>query len=457
MFDSGSSPRRYHLVLVHGTAARGAPWTRHATSKLCKHLKGVAGLEPTFSYSDWTGSNTRQARVDGAEKLRADEHVRNAADGTLVLVGHSHGGSVIAQALVDDEQLCKRTAGVVFMATPFVHARLLPMAGHLPKGPALLAGFSSAILVIVCGIALLASAGWPDRTSVLLNAVALGLPYIGLLTWWKTSVWAGRLLGNQGGDLSVATRGELSARIGQLDMAVLEKRGVNHRALLLRSTADEAASGLATAQLLGRIASDLPALTWKLPGRLGTKLRSKAGFDGKEPPRWFLQTFAVGMSVVALAFAISGAAALLPHWEALLSASTVIQDTGERALEALLMVFTLLFLGVISMLLLAVPLLLLGLPIKLFASLLYGIRGWPVFKSMFVELSVEPAPPGAWLVHQFDANVPEGAAAPPTADSDHAEQARRRADTVLAHSFVYDDPRAHRDIAAWLLRGCRWS
>jgi pimeloyl-ACP methyl ester carboxylesterase len=96
----------YHLVLVHGTGARGAPWTREPTSSLCAHLKAALGEPPSFSYSDWSGRNTHRAGADGARALI--EHLRDEApaDRPLVLVGHSHGGSVIAHALVQDESLC---------------------------------------------------------------------------------------------------------------------------------------------------------------------------------------------------------------------------------------------------------------------------------------------------------------------------------------------------------------
>jgi hypothetical protein len=108
-----------------------------------------------------------------------------------------------------------------------------------------------------------------------------------------------------------------------------------------------------------------------------------------------------------------------------------------------------------------------------YAVTVYGLRGWPVLQALYVELSVEPAPPGEWRVHQLDskhyeseveraqqkeleANLAMALAGGDTAD---VEQAMRLAiasaeekpqDTALAHSFVYNDPRAHRAIERWL-------
>ena len=64
------------------------------------------------------------------------------------------------------------------------------------------------------------------------------------------------------------------------------------------------------------------------------------------------------------------------------------------------------------------------------------LRGWPVFQAFYVELSVEPAPPGEWRVHQLD--------------SMRYESAVTQGETTLAHSFVYNDRRAHRAIEEFL-------
>jgi len=51
-------------------------------------------------------------------------------------------------------------------------------------------------------------------------------------------------------------------------------------------------------------------------------------------------------------------------------------------------------------------------------------------------LSVEPAPPGEWRVHQLD--------------SKYYQPAATQGENTLAHSFVYNDARAHRAIEKFL-------
>jgi pimeloyl-ACP methyl ester carboxylesterase len=108
---------RFHVV--HGTGARGADWTKPDRSSLCQYLEKALGRDHvSFSSPEWTGHNTYQARVDGARLLR-EEVQQVTGDGRVtILVGHSHGGSVIAHALAADEALRKRVDGVI-------HARAL--------------------------------------------------------------------------------------------------------------------------------------------------------------------------------------------------------------------------------------------------------------------------------------------------------------------------------------------
>jgi hypothetical protein len=98
-----------------------------------------------------------------------------------------------------------------------------------------------------------------------------------------------------------------------------------------------------------------------------------------------------------------------------------------------------------------VPVLVLGTPFKLLSLFAYGLRGWPVLKAMFVELSVEPAPPGWWRLHRLEANGFERAAEPPQGPE---AQPPSSDESTLSHSDVYNDARARRVIAAWLANRC---
>jgi pimeloyl-ACP methyl ester carboxylesterase len=421
----------YHLVLVHGTGARGAEWTR-PESALCRHLTRAFPDQVSFSSPEWTGRNTFQARVDGAKKLR--EEVQKATrDGRVpILVGHSHGGSLIAHALAREGALCREVGGVVFLATPFIHARQLPLGRHLPKGPALLAGLLCAIAVFVAGLWVIASAGWPGNGSRVLSTLAIGLVYLGLFIWWVTFREVGRFLGVSNGLITKRTTEKLAALVGQLDLGELESRGLNKRALLIRSTADEAASGLAAVQLLGRIASDLPSLTWKLPRSVWEWFCRRAGLDGPEPPGWVARSFGLVVLLAAAGFSIRGAA-WLSEWPALRLIDAQLRDVSSSAVRTVFTAFVWMANGVVLLLLATVPLIAIGIPLKLLGLLLYGLRGWPVLQALYIELSVEPAPPGEWRVHQLDAK------------SYGAQE-----ENTWAHSLVYDDPRAHRAIEEWL-------
>lgn len=443
----------YHLVLVHGTGARGAPWTREPTSSLCAHLKAALGEPPSFSHSDWSGRNTHLARADGARALI--EHVRDQAPAgrSLVLVGHSHGGSVIAHALVQDTGLCQRVAGVVFLSTPFLHARLLPLAKHLPKGPAFLAGAVCGMAVVVGIIAALVTAtDWPGNPNPWFSGVALVGALAGFFTWAVVFERVGQWLGASEGGLSDGEAQAVAGLVEQVDLSVLEQRGVSARSLLVRSTADEAAGGLAAAQVLGRIASDVPALAWKLPAWLGRKLQAVTGFQGDEPPRWFISAFFAWLLAWFVGGCVALAAWLLPDWGAIHAADRALREMAAHVMGAGTQVWVWTVDMVVLILLTSVPLLVLGAPFKLLSLYAYGLRGWPVLRAMFLELSVEPAPPGSWRLHQLEANGFEPAAML----AGQAEKARvsASAETALAHSYVYDDARAHRVIARWLSSGC---
>ena len=458
----------FHVVLVHGTGARGAEWTQPEKSTLCAHLKHAFGSDVSFSTVDWTGANTFEARVDGAGKLRAHVQTQIPKDLALVLIGHSHGGSVIAQALAQEEVFCKRVHGVIFLATPFVHWRVLPLSKHLHKGPALLAGFLCFMTVVLGGLFALAEAGWLERHG---SWFALALIIGGLFIWAAVTDAVSKRLGpSQEAPPPDAVGRDTNAAdpIGQLDLAILEERGLNKRTLLLRSTADEATSGLGAAQLAGRIASDAPALVWKMPQWMWRQLKQRTGLGGDTPPRWLPWAFLLLM----LLFTIRIVAAWLPTWRALQMSASAIGGMGAWTFVAYLWIVN----GLLLVLLLSVPLLIMGLPFKFLSLWLYGLRGRLLLRALSVEVSVEPAPPGEWTLHQLDARhfeqaVSEAREAGLRRDLEaHAhepgglevmkgvvarhfkEAVEADSETTLAHSLVYNDPRAHRAIEAWLTR-----
>jgi hypothetical protein len=110
----------YVLTLVHGTWARGAPWTQPG-SPLRSHLESRLGPNISFRVFEWTGQNSHTARLTAGEDLRHDLHqaLKTHPQAQHFLIGHSHGGNVILYAL-RDPVLKDQIAGVVTLGTPFL-------------------------------------------------------------------------------------------------------------------------------------------------------------------------------------------------------------------------------------------------------------------------------------------------------------------------------------------------
>src|SRR4030095_16912554 len=124
----------------------------------------------------------------------------------------------------------------------------------------------AAVAVIVGALFLLTAVGWPEDQRLAFGVGAFGLPWAGLFIWRVTYVAVVKFLGlSEEGRITERTKKRLDGLVHQLDLSVLETRGLNRKSLVIRSTADEVASGLAAAQLVGRLASDIPSPTCKLP------------------------------------------------------------------------------------------------------------------------------------------------------------------------------------------------
>ncbi len=77
----------------------------------------------TFDPFDWRGRNRDGDRRDGAAALRTRIQAAHHANPgqPIVLIGHSHGGTVIRYALADSA-IAERIASVITLATPFLIA-----------------------------------------------------------------------------------------------------------------------------------------------------------------------------------------------------------------------------------------------------------------------------------------------------------------------------------------------
>lgn len=114
------------IVLVHGTFARLAPWTRE-DSALCRSLRALLPDARIHAFP-WSGRNSHSARIKAgrelAEYLRDEQAAKPGR--RRVLIAHSHGGNVVLYAL-RYRQVPETVAGCVFLATPFLRTRVRPL------------------------------------------------------------------------------------------------------------------------------------------------------------------------------------------------------------------------------------------------------------------------------------------------------------------------------------------
>lgn len=113
------------ITLVHGTFARGTPWTQPGSilrRKLADEMRERCG-EVNFDVFEWSGKNTHKARIragyelaDHVKRLR-EEHGRCRH----FIVAHSHGGNI---ALLAHKHLRSydHAVGVATLGTPFIRA-----------------------------------------------------------------------------------------------------------------------------------------------------------------------------------------------------------------------------------------------------------------------------------------------------------------------------------------------
>lgn len=118
---------RVEIVLIHGTFATGAPWTRPDSwfaQSLATALAHRSVTSSNLTFIDWSGGNSHSARLEGSRKLV--DHLSAVGlrpQDTCFLVGHSHGGNVALHAIVHDDQVRDQVDGVVTLATPFLFFR----------------------------------------------------------------------------------------------------------------------------------------------------------------------------------------------------------------------------------------------------------------------------------------------------------------------------------------------
>jgi pimeloyl-ACP methyl ester carboxylesterase len=255
-WSAGATPpdRAQQVVtLVHGTFARHAPWMRDE-GDLCKELNEELP-NVRISRFCWSGANTHTARLEAGEHLAI--HLRRLMDempdAKHFVAAHSHGGNVALYAMKDTvngeaEMLGDRLAGIVTLATPFLAVRERP----LPK-----IIHSSVVFTVVSAYVMLLFAltsSGRDWSNMVLLATLLGV-WVALTAISAQMYRGGRFQFMRLLRLSLLKR-DLKDRDAMLDAEVerLQPENTNlDKLLVVRPLGDEASMGLVVSQFFAYV------------------------------------------------------------------------------------------------------------------------------------------------------------------------------------------------------------
>lgn len=394
----------YRITLIHGTGARGAPWTQDH-SRLANALKAELDGAVTIERCDWSGWNTAGAREAGAGRLVA--HLLAQGHKPLTerrfVVAHSHGGNIALYALRDPAAAAV-VDGVVTLATPFLVARRRDLG---PKGTE-----NIVLALLVCAIASYlwlidprlthSFGGFGDLAVMMLFTFAVLL--VGLLLFARWNRLAEGVLA--------------SLRLAELP---------SRKLLIVRATGDEASAVLLFFQFLSFLAVRLFHSAINLYGALHRRFAA-----------WSEHKIALIAVAIAGFLAIVGLVMLATALGLAITKGIAIAQVLLLSLLVVLPIFLLLgwvdtatgvfrFIASLALVPAALALAVFMLPID-----------WRVaLANLLVDVTAETAPPGSWTMVQV---VPERA------------EREQRAAPGLAHSIVYEDERALRAIVEWILQ-----
>src|ERR1044071_8952790 len=115
------------IVLIHGTFAPFASWTREGSKLRTTILNRLnPEIELQFMEFDWPGKPFRKFNNSHGRRLSAGKELEQAIaienslrpESKVILVGHSHGGNVALYALKGDMSI--NVAGIACISTPFI-------------------------------------------------------------------------------------------------------------------------------------------------------------------------------------------------------------------------------------------------------------------------------------------------------------------------------------------------
>ena len=109
------------ILLVHGTFAREAAWTREGSLMYAALSRRFP--EARLERFEWSGANSVLERGDASMALRTDLISRINNGQRVYVVAHSHGGNVALNAMTHLEPLQIDQVALCCLATPFFHAK----------------------------------------------------------------------------------------------------------------------------------------------------------------------------------------------------------------------------------------------------------------------------------------------------------------------------------------------
>jgi hypothetical protein len=415
------------VLLVHGTFARGAAWTRDC-SELCGVVKKAcenAGFAPVFKAVEWSGWNvSSHRRRAGATISNTIREQASAHRGTL-LFAHSHGGSAAAFAMKEDASLGGRLAGVAFLSTPFVALRMRP-------------GVETSALSVSISlfIAAFATLTWLVWTAMLIGTNAFGIEF-GLLAWYGPIV---ALIAMFFCALVLFQKYAQHFLVSRLQHAVATHETArlgSGNFLFLRSSGDEAAVALSFAQFLATATTFvLGAMSRIFLLAFGFLRSISAAPFGKIVLAVVLPIYSIWIVIMFQGWFFLG-------WEYLIAGIDwgIVIDLGWQPLTTLhqwiLRGLWFPFLALTAMVALFTVVQLLALVINTAALISFG---WiNLVDALFLDFSIEPLPYGSHVLNHVDWSPRMGASVA----------------AGLNHSVTYTNPQALAIIEGWVVQTLR--
>jgi hypothetical protein len=184
---------KLRFVLVHGTFARNAKWTRF-DSPLSRNLR-LRFPGSTINVFGWSGRNSISARHQASLDLQ--DHLSGLHErcpGThIVLIAHSHGGTLSLQA-ASSPKTAGMCSGICCLSTPFISPRPRRSdAVYFSKTPVGASAFMGGLLAVGAWLLLKHISG--DQSWLLWIALFIGAAGGAPFYWVLQSHWYEELIG----------------------------------------------------------------------------------------------------------------------------------------------------------------------------------------------------------------------------------------------------------------------